>query len=139
MIQEISEISNQREQSLRARVGPSDGSIRGGRATGRPGWKDTHLIRSNMASTVLTSGLLPVLSISSTFWDTPGLMLTTSTMPVAKESITEHLEPSRTPAPDPQQCLLLRTRGHGGSRQHWKETLRSSQDAEPHPGPQQRP
>ena len=52
-----------------------------------PCWHNTHLIRSNMASTVLTSGLLPVRSISSTFWLTPGLMLTTSTIPVVKESL----------------------------------------------------
>lgn len=48
-----------------------------------------------MASTVLTSGVLPVLLISLTFWVTPGLMLTTSTIPVAKDSIHRELKPSR--------------------------------------------
>lgn len=46
-----------------------------------------YLIKSNMASTVETSGVLPILSISSAFWDTPGLMVTTNTIPAIQKKI----------------------------------------------------
>lgn len=53
--------------------------------------KKSHLIRSSMASTVLTSGVLPTLSISSAVWGTPGLMVTTKTIPAEEEEPREEL------------------------------------------------
>lgn len=93
-------------------------------------WQDTHLIKSNMASTVLTSGLLPLLSISPTFWLTPGLMVTTSTIPVAKESIHRAVRPFQST--QHPQCILLWPTGHGG-------TPGSSQNAESQLRLQQQP
>lgn len=58
-------------------------------------WKrKCHLIRSSMASTVLTSGVLPTLSISCTFWVTPGLMVITKIIP-AEGQPEEELSASR--------------------------------------------
>lgn len=82
-----------------------------------PCWPDTHLIRSNMASTELTSGLLPVLSISFTFWVTPGLMLTTSTIPMTKDSTHRALRTSSgTWHPS---WIHFRNNRPGGTGQYW--------------------
>lgn len=53
-----------------------------------------------MASTVLTSGVLPTLSISVAVWGTPGLMVTTKTIPAGEpeEELTVQAEALVGPA-----------------------------------------